>query len=159
MAYYMRALLREWKPRPLDELVAFSEEYGYPLRVRTVAEAPPRDPDSIEAELVGLNGSEPVAVEVALDEGMPDCLLREEVEEFRAELDDAVASADAKRKVRDHLDGTRAIVAVRVPASDSEEGLAAANTVLAYFKQRPGVMVQADGEGFYVGDDLIVETG
>jgi hypothetical protein len=58
--------------------------------------------------------------------------------------------------VSSHLDRTQAIVAVRVLASDFERGLEAAWAVLDYYAQRDGVLFQADGEGFYEGEELIV---
>ncbi len=48
---------------------------------------------------------------------------------------------------------------VRVLASDSDEGLQSAWAVLSYYAQRPGALFQADGEGFYDGQKLILKTG
>ncbi len=60
-------------------------------------------------------------------------------------------------KVSAHLDRTQAIVAVRVLASDSDRGMEAAKVVLDYYAQRDGVLFQADADGFYEGEERILE--
>lgn len=159
VGYYMRALLEEWEDRPLSDLLAFSREYGHELQVERPAETPVDDPVWREADLLGPSGDAPIEVEVALDDGTDDCLVREELEEFREELEDADGSRRARRKVAKHLDRTRAIVGVRVLASDSDAGMESAWAVLAYYAQRSAVLFQADGEGFYDGEKLVLETG
>jgi hypothetical protein len=152
LAYYIRVLLTEWEDRPLGELVAHSREYGHELR----PDAPLDDPGWREADVYGPESTSPIELEVALDDGTPDCLLRAELDEFREELEDSEADPEAVAKVRAHLDRTQGIVAVRVLASDSERGLEAAWAVLDYYAQREGVLFQADGEGFYEGEELVV---
>ena len=159
MGYYVRALLTEWEPRPLRELIDFSREYGHELRPERPEETPLDDPEWRVADLLGPQSSAPIEVEVNLDDGKPDGMVREELREFRDEIEDAEAEADALRTVREHLDRTAAIVAVRVPASDADDGMDAAHAVLAYYGQRDGVLFQADAEGFYDREELIVETG
>ena len=94
----MRALLESWQDRPLSDLLAFSREYGHELRLERPGETPVDDPIWREADLLGPNGSAPIEVEVALDDGTDDCLVREELEEFREELEDAEGSQRARRK-------------------------------------------------------------
>jgi hypothetical protein len=158
VGYYMRALLEEWEERPLSDLIAFSREYGQELRPERPAETPVDDPAWREADLLGPNSTAPIEIEVALDDRTTDCLLREELNEFREELEGSDADPDALRIVATHLERTRAIVAVRVLASDSGNGLPAAWAVLAYYARRPGVLFQADGDGFYDGEELVLKT-
>ena len=153
MGYYMRALLTEWEDRPLGDLVAHSRTYGHELR----PDAPLDDPGWREADVYGSEAESPIELDVSLDDGTPDCLLRGELEEFREALEDCEGDPEAVAKVRAHLDRTQAIVGVRVLASDSERGLQAAWAVLDYYAQRDGVLFQADAEGFYEGEQLIVE--
>lgn len=155
MGYYLRVLLTEWEERPLSDLVAFSREYGHELRPG----APLDDPAWRGADVYGPRTASPIELEVALDGGTPDCLLRAELDEFRAELEDSDGDPEVVAKIRSHLDRTRAIVAVRVLASDSERDIEAAHAVLAYYAQRDGVLFQADTEGFYEGEERILETG
>ena len=159
MGYYVRALLERWEDRPLSDLLAFSRDYGHELRLERSAETAVDDPAWREADLLGPNAAAPIEVEVALDDGTPECLVRQELEEFHEELEDVEGSRWARRRVAKHLERTHAIVGVRVLASDSDEGLQSAWAVLAYYAQRPGVLFQADGEGFYDGEKLVLETG
>jgi hypothetical protein len=159
MGYYMRVLLEEWDERPLSDLISFSRDYGELLRPARPDATPVDNPGWREADLLGPSSTAPIELEVALDDGTADCLVREELGELREELDDSDSDAGAKRRVAEHLDRTSAIVAVRVLASDTDNGLAAAHPVLAYYAQRQRVMFQADAEGFYEGEELIVETG
>jgi hypothetical protein len=155
MGYYIRVLLTEWEDRPLSELVAHSRKYGHELR----PDAPLDDPAWRQADVYGPESTSPIELEVALDDGTPDCLLRAELDEFREELEDREGEPEAVAKVNAHLDRTQAIVAVRVLASDPEFGVEAAWAVLDYYAQPDGVLFQADGEGFYEGEDLILATG
>ena len=155
MGYYIRVLLEEWEDRPLGDLVAHSREYGRELR----PDAPLDNPAWRDADVYGPDATSPVELEVALDDGTPDCLLRAELDEFREQLEDSEGDVETVARVKGHLDRTRAIVAVRVLASDFERGLAAAHVVLDYYAQRHGVLFQADGEGFYEGEELILATG
>jgi hypothetical protein len=148
----MRALLEEWEDRPLSDLVSHSRDYGLELR----PDAPLDDPSWREADVYGPEAVSPIELEVALDDGTPDCLLRAELDEFREELEDTDADPDTVAKVGAHLDRTQAIVAVRVLASDYERGLQAAWVVLDYYAQRDSVLFQADAEGFYEGEKLIL---
>jgi hypothetical protein len=148
----MRALLTEWEERPLSDLVAYSREFGHELR----PDAPLDDPGWREADVCGPDTTSPIELEVALDDGTPDCLLRGELDEFRGELEDCEGDPEAVAKVSAHLDRTQAIVAVRVLASDYDRGLQAAWVVLDYYARRDGVLFQADAEGFYEGEKLIV---
>jgi hypothetical protein len=159
VAYYLRVLLEEWDERPLGDLIAFTRDSGETLRPDRLDTTSVDNPGWRAAELLGPNSTAPIEVEVALDDGTPDCLVREELGELREFLEDSGSDAGAKRRVAEHLDRTRAIVAVRVLASDTDNGRTSAHAVLAYYAQRPGVMFHADAEGFYEGEELIVETG
>ena len=46
----------------------------------------------VKADLLGPDAAAPIEVEVALDDGTADCLVREELAEFREELEDADGS-------------------------------------------------------------------
>jgi hypothetical protein len=84
-------------------------------------------------------------------------LAAEEIQEFLEALEDAPESA-ARAEVAEHLRATRTTVALQPLGSDvADEGYAAASALLAFFVERCGGLVQADGEGFYRGDTLVVE--
>lgn len=57
-----------------------------------------------------------------------------------------------------HLGQTRFTVACQLPTSDiDDDGYDAVGAFLEYFVTHSGGMIQADGEGFYRGNRLIVE--
>lgn len=83
--------------------------------------------------------------------------MREEIEEFMELLEDAPNNR-SRRRAENHLRNTRFIVAAQLPTSDiDEDGLAALGLFLTYFVDNNGAMIQADGEGFYEGEKIIVE--
>jgi hypothetical protein len=79
-----------------------------------------------------------------------------EIEEFLEFLEDAPDST-AKEKVLQHLRETKAIVATQLLGDVDDDDYAAAGTFLNFFVEHCGGMIQADAEGFYEGDELIVE--
>ena len=99
----------------------------------------------------------PILLEVNRDDGDDESLMREEVEEFIERLEDA-PNNKIRRRVEKHLRNTRFIVAAQLPTFDiDEDGYAALRHVLTYFVANNGAMIQADGEGFYDGEKVIVE--
>jgi hypothetical protein len=93
----------------------------------------------------------PIVAEASTDD-----LVREEVDEF-VESVQGVNESPETQKVLDHLRRTAAIVAVQLLGDIDDDGYNAAGTFLTYFVQHCGGLVQADGEGFYEGERLIVE--
>ena len=80
-----------------------------------------------------------------------------ELEEFVELLEDAPDSP-AKDKVLVHLRETRFIIANQIPTSDFEEGgYDSVGEFMRFFAEQNGGMIQADGEGFYEGEKLVVE--
>jgi hypothetical protein len=82
--------------------------------------------------------------------------MQEELEEFVEFLED-LADSPEKQKVLDHLEQSKAVVAVQLLGDVDEAGYTAAGTFLTYFVDHVGGLIQADGEGFYDGDRLVVE--
>lgn len=120
MAHYIRVLLTEWENMPLGDLVSHGRKYGHELR----PDAPLDDPEWREADVYGHESTSPIELEVALDDGTPDCLLRVELDEFREELEDSDGRVGRARLLR--------------PAG------------------RGACSSQAEGEGFYEGEELIL---
>jgi len=80
-------------------------------------------------------------------------LFEEELEEFREFAVDADGTDQARQQVLSHLDDTKAIVAIEVPASVSQVALPVASQLLRAISETCDGLVQADGEGFYRHDD------
>ena len=110
-------------------------------------------------ELLGPGAETPLEVEVALPDSGPDSMLEAEIEEFRDVLEEAEGDPASIAQVREHLANTRAIVAIRLPASQGGRASEAARVVLSYYGQRSGVLFQMDADGFYDSDRRIVAVG
>lgn len=92
----------------------------------------------------------------------PSGLAEEELEEFLERLGD-LAPSPGRDRIIQHLTRSRFIVAIRIPTSvlvtEYEEALwQASHALLDYFVQYSDGLIQADGEGFYEADRLIIKT-
>lgn len=154
MGYYVRAFCTSGDLPPLRTILESAKQQGMSVELETEHVAPDLDsPDWREAELRYKPGNQPIPVDVIRSR---DELLSDEIEEFVEFLEDAPDSA-AKDKVLQHLRETKAIVATQLLGDVDDDGYAAAGTFLNYFVEHCGGMIQADAEGFYEGDELIVE--
>jgi hypothetical protein len=148
MSYFLRAFCTSADLPPLRKVFEWAESEGVRLEATSV------DDDTAEwqqAEIVYRPGRQRFVAEADTDE-----VLREEVEEFIESLEDADDSRE-KQRVLDHLERSNAVVAVQLLGHPDADGHRAATTFLTYFVAHCGGLLQADGEGFYDGDRLIVE--
>jgi hypothetical protein len=83
-------------------------------------------------------------------------LVQDEVAEFK-ELLEEIKNSPAKRQVISHLNRTRFIVARRLPTTDiDDDGYDVNGDFLGYFVDHCEGMIQADGEGFYRGAEVLL---
>jgi hypothetical protein len=159
MAYYVRAFCKSAEPvPPLARILQWVRGRGPTLSLDPRSGRPNLEAeDWNQAELIYKEGKLPLIVEVSRANQPGEALLHEEIGEFEEFLED-VPESENKRKVLEHLAATRYIVAVQLPASDiDQDGYAANGWFMAYFAENCKGMIQADGEGFYEGNELIVE--
>ena len=158
MGYYLRAFCAAEQIPPLGDAFAWvAENEGKELRLDQAGPTVTLDDrDWRQASVEYAAGKRPLLVEVTDANDGVDDLLAEEVAEFVDALDDVPASPQ-KEKVRAVLDRTRAIVSAQVLADAEDDGLAAAAGLLLFYAQSCDGMVQADGTGFFEGDDLVLE--
>jgi len=84
-------------------------------------------------------------------------LLEDEVRAFLASLE-RMPRSKARDAVIKHLRGTEQAFGLQVPTSSIDStGWAIAHAVMRFFVARCGGLVHADGEGFYRGNDLVLE--
>jgi len=84
-------------------------------------------------------------------------IVEDEVREFLRSLE-AVPRSKARERVIGHLRGTKQMFALQVPtASIGPTGWAIAHAVMRYLVSRCDGLMHAEGEGFYRGNDLILE--
>ena len=115
-----------------------------------------RDPDWISAFILYKPGKQPLEVEINRRNGPTRELVEDEIQEFTEFLEE-VPDESAKQRVIDHLDRTQFIVASRLETADiDDDGYDANGTFLRYFVDHAQGMIQADGEGFYEGENLVV---
>jgi hypothetical protein len=103
----------------------------------------------------------PRSIVVDVDHADDPSGIAEEVGELLERLED-VAPSLARDRIIQHLTRSRLIVAIRIPTSvlgtDHEEALwQASDALLDYFVQHSDGLIQADGEGFYEADTLILK--
>jgi hypothetical protein len=154
MGYYVRAFCTSSNLPPLRTIFDWAKSEGVSLELDTEHVAADLDsPHWREAELRYKPGNQPIPVDVTRS---TDELLSDEIEEFVEFLEDVPDSA-AKEEVLQQLRGTKAIVATQLLGDVDDDSYAAAGTFLNFFVEHCGGMIQADAEGFYEGDELIVE--
>jgi hypothetical protein len=147
VSYYLRAFCTSDNLPPLRAVFEWTEGQGVLLQ------APSTDLDAQswdQAEVVYKPDRQPFIAETNTDE-----LVREEVEEFVEFLED-VDESSARQKVLDHLQQSKAVVAGQLLGDIDDDGYTAVGTFLSYYVEHCGGLIQADGEGFYEGDRLIV---
>jgi hypothetical protein len=160
---YLRALCTGDPPPTLRELLADVEARGTAFALDPAG--PPvalDDPAWREATLLHGQPAVPFPVELNRAGDPPEDdeeldLVGSEIEELLEELEDAPANA-ARRKVEAHLRATRFIVAVQILSSFDDASFAALGDLVRSLMERHGALIQADGEGFYEGDRVIVRT-
>lgn len=148
MAYYLRVFCRSDEIPPLSVVFEWAKGRGVRL------EAPTADPEASgweQAEVIYRPDRQPFIAERSVGD-----LLREEIEEFTEFLEDLDESPE-RQDVLDHLDQSRAVVAAQLLSDIDDDGYNAVGTFLTYYVEHCGGLIQADGEGFYRGERVIVE--
>ena len=149
MSYYIRAFCTSDNVPPLRSVFEWADRQGVHL------EAPSIDIDAPrweQAEILYSSDRQPFVAEVNIGE-----VVQEELEEFAEFLQD-VGDSPEKQKVLDHLEQSKAVVAAQLLSDVDDDGYTAAGTFLTYFVEHAGGLIQADGEGFYEGERLIVQV-
>jgi hypothetical protein len=77
--------------------------------------------------------------------------------ELEEVLDDLEGDEGAREAVRAHLREASAVVGMQVLMSRYDDSVAAANAVVDFLEQRPGVLTQIDTVGWYEGPELILQ--
>lgn len=157
MAYYVRAFCTQGESPPLRPILAFSAEHGAPLDLDPEVGGPALDDSRWDqVGIVYKNHKPSILLDLIGGDGNDESLVHEEIEEFLDLLEDAPRNRN-RRRVETNLRNTRFIVAAQLPTSSiDEDGYVALGNILRYLINNNGAMIQADGEGFYEGDKIIV---
>ena len=154
VGYYLRAFCRNDELPPLGRVFEWAAREGIGLEL-PVSSALIDDPHWRQAEIRYTADKQPFVVDVSTGSSDDD-LLSDEVEEFVELVKDVEDSAE-KQTVLAHLRRSRAVVGVQLLGDIDDDGYNAVATFLRYFVEYSGAMIQADGEGFYEGDRILVE--
>ena len=159
MGYFVRAFCTTGEAPAISRVLDFATKLGSTVRLDPdVTALDLADPTWDQVGVLYKDGKLPILVEVDRDGSgdNDDSLLKEEIEEFLEFVAEAPDNA-SRRKVEAHLRATKFIVAAQLATSDiDDDGYNALGNLLGYFVERNGGLIQADGEGFYEGETLIV---
>lgn len=160
MGHFMRAFCTQPTVPPLGAVMDWTRKKGCPVQIdpEAVADGPAvTDWLTGQVPILYKQGKKPFLVEVNR-KGDTHAPCEEEIAEFIEALEGAEESP-AKTKVIQHIQSTQFTVACQLLTSDLDnDGLNAAGWFMAYFVETNcGGMIQADGEGFYIGRELVVK--
>ena len=156
MGYYVRTFCTTPEVPTVRQVLDSVKAKGIDLQP-----AGPVDLDSHtwnQLALLYKKGKKPILVECNRD--MPgESLCKDEIAGFLEEIA-RLADSPGKARVIDHLKDTKFIIACQLPVlnmADDQTGYVANNAFLRHFEQYCSGMIQADGEGFYAGQELLLE--
>lgn len=156
MGYYTRAFCTSPEVPTLSELRRQLQVIHKECRIESDEGNSANDWESFS--LYYKNNKLPLLVQLNKRDG-EDNLAREEIDEFIEDIGAPLFSL-SKRKVINHLAKTKYIVATQLPTSDiDDDGYEINGNFLQIFAANYGGMVQADNEGFYIGNKLILKDG
>lgn len=156
MAFIARVFCTDGELPSLAEVFAWTARHGYALALDPgSADAPPDAPGWVVAGVLYAPGRRPFLVDAKRDTGRFAALFHDEVTEFTERVERLPPSAGRDR-VLAHLARTRCVIANEYLSDADEATLSAGGALLDYFVARHGGMVQADGEGFWQGDALLL---
>ena len=158
MSYFVRAFCTDSMVPELNKVIQWLQQKGYNISLdQQVVQTDACSPDWNQAAVVYKQGKMPIIVECNKDTGSEDCLMKEEIDEF-LEFVGSPGLSLQKRAVVKHLKKTKYIIACRLPTTDiDDDGYKINNIFLDYFVEHHGGLIQADAEGFYKGNNLIVK--
>ncbi len=157
MGYYVRAFCLADAPPPIGPVLDFARERGAIVSLDPEVSEPARDdPSWRQVGILYKTGRLPILLEVNRRAGEDEDLVSEEIDEFLEFVEDTPRNRHRKR-VEEHLKATKFVVAAQLATNDiDDDGYNALGNVLSYFVAHCGGLIQADGEGFYDGDKVIV---
>ena len=156
MPYWMRVFCRKPPAPTPGEILAALSAAKLPAQLDPEADVDPADPQWGRIALALSGDGGPLVV--ARDAGCQGDVVDEEVGEFLRHLKRSPRSKTRDRVI-EHLRDTKQILSLQVPTSSIDTtGWAVAHAVMRFLVASCDGLVHADGEGFYHGNDLVLEV-
>ena len=157
MGYYVRVFCTVGEPPVLRPVLTHAAKRGSTVTLDPQVSSSGLDNAWDQVGVLYKAGRLPILLEINREDA-DQALMKEEIEEFMDLLQDSPKNADRERVER-HLRETKFTVAAQLATDDiDDDGYNALGNVLTYFVEHHGGMIQADGEGFYDGEKVIVEV-
>lgn len=157
MGYYVRAFCKGTCVPKINDVLEWLNNRGFSISIDDEEKGKLDSSDWKQISLYYKKGKLPIVAECNRDDGTEECLVREEVNEFSESIGKPGLSLN-KRRVLKHLANTNFTIACQLMTSDiDDDGYEANGEFLKYFIEHCDGMIQADGEGFYSGNEIIVK--
>ena len=157
MGYYVRAFCTSPEVPCIKIVLADLQNRGLAVRAEVDDEAKLVSADWSQFDLFYKPDKKPVVVECNRDDG-DESLCRKECNEFIEEIHE-LDDTPSRDRVIGHLKRTTFVVVCQLLSDIDDDGYTANGEFLAYFVRHCGGLVQADGEGFYEGDEITLDMG
>ncbi len=158
MPYYVRAFCTSNDIPTLSTIFQYASSKGIDLYVdEQHGLVDVNSSDWSQVEISYKKGKSPLVVECNRYDGTQECLARVEPLEFIEKIGSPGFSL-TKRRVIKHLKNTQFIISSQLLNDINDDGYNANGTFLTYFVEHCGGMIQADNEGFYDGETLILKV-
>jgi hypothetical protein len=158
MGYFVRAFCTDSKVPELNKVIQWLKQKGKDIELDHQMEmVDTASTNWTSAAIIYKPGKKPILVECNRDIGTEECLLREEINEF-LEFIGSPGLSSSKREIIKHLKNTSYVIACQLPTTDmDDDGYETNHYFLNYFVENHGGLIQADAEGFYKGNKIIVK--
>lgn len=156
MSDLIQIFCSEEPPPTLKQVMEFLSEEGFDIKFEEGEEEDEEqdqeDPSWTEARLIYDDEQEALVLE---------CWRSEESDEFDELRDELIATVEdmeetGAKKVLRRLKKAQFVIQI-LPCDSDEEGESVVNALTAFFAAEFGGLVHVEGDGFYEGDDLLLE--
>ncbi|MFG0329197.1 MAG: hypothetical protein ACF8PN_04790 [Phycisphaerales bacterium] len=157
MGYWLRAFCGSERCPTIDNLCTALRERGRAVQILIPKTTGGHDPDWSQCLIKYDPERLPIIIDINRANDPNDDTVEEEIKEFFEFLEDA-AEGPAKSRVIGHLKKTRFIIAAQIPTADIvDAGYEATDTLFQWLIDEYEALSQADYEGFYDENGLILE--
>ena len=156
MGYFTRVFCSTKRKPKISRILESLKSHGFNISVN-LSESKINNENWTNFELTYDPERLPLLVELN-QKGKSDGLAEEEIEEFLEFIEKPKFYELKKKKVINHLKSTEYIICIQLPTNDIiDQGYEVNGKLMEFMELNYSGMVQADKEGFYAKNNLIVE--